>query len=60
MTEQEFDLAYDQGLLDQEYAEYLMENADSSRVICNGDTLLSAMEDSYMFDSFKDSMVEYA
>lgn len=57
MTEQEFDLQYDQGLLDDKYAEYIMENAAGDRVICNGDTLLCAMEDFYMFDSFKDSMI---
>lgn len=36
-----------------EYAEYLMENHDpADRVICNGDTLLAAMEDAYLFSQF--------
>lgn len=33
-----------------EYAEFIMANGD--RVICNGDMLLDAMEDGYLFDEF--------
>lgn len=58
MTETEFEVAFDQGMLDEQYAEYIMEHAPGDRVICNGDTLLVAMEDFYLFDSFKDSLVE--
>lgn len=35
-----------------EYAQFIMNNYDGSRVICNGDTLLVAMEDGYLFDEF--------
>lgn len=33
-----------------EYAEFIMKNGE--RLICNGDMLLSAMEDGYLFDEF--------
>jgi hypothetical protein len=37
----------------EEYAEYIMENGDNSiRIICNGDTLLQAQEDGYLFEEF--------
>lgn len=55
MTEAEFDSKFDEGMLDEEYAEYIMEHGD--RPICNGDMLIVAMEDMYMADSFKDYMV---
>ena len=35
-----------------EYAEFIMANAKADRVICNGDMLLDAMEDGYLFDEF--------
>lgn len=36
----------------QEYADFIMENSKGDRVICNGDLLLDAMEDGYLFDDF--------
>ena len=57
MTEAEFDNAFDGGMLDEEYAEYIMEHSAGDRMICNGDTLLDAMEDFYLLDGFKDNMV---
>jgi hypothetical protein len=39
-----------------EYAEYIMEHAAGDRIICNGDTLVIAMEDGYLFDDFLDSI----
>ena len=39
-----------------EYAQYIMNNYDGSRTIVNGDTLLVAMEDGYLFDEFLASM----
>lgn len=39
-----------------EYAEFIMANGGSDRVICNGDTLLQAQEDQYLFDAFKESI----
>lgn len=40
----------------EEYAEYIMENAGGDRVICNGDTLLEAQEDGYLFVEFLESL----
>ena len=39
-----------------EYSEYIMENAKGDRVICNGDTLIEAQEDGYLFEEFLESM----
>ena len=37
----------------EEYANYIQQHADLSEVvICNGDTLLQAMEAGYLFDEF--------
>lgn len=36
----------------QEYADFIIENSKGDRVICNGDLLLDAMEDGYLFDDF--------
>jgi len=58
MTEQEFETRFDNYELDDAYAEYIMERCGGDRVICNGDTLIAAMEDGYLFDSFKDSLVD--
>lgn len=51
-TEQRLDeLAYS-----EEYAEYIMENCHGERIICNGDSLLTAMEDQYLFNEFIESI----
>lgn len=55
---EEFEYRLDQGLLDEEYAEFIMEQPAGERVICNGDDLLSAMEDGYLFDEFRDHLVD--
>lgn len=40
-------------MFSQEYAEYIMEHGDFERYpICNGDTLLEAQEDGYLFQEF--------
>ena len=39
-----------------EYAQFIMENAGGDRVICNGDTLLEAQEDGYLFVEFLESL----
>lgn len=56
MTLEEFEYKLDQGMLDSEYSEYIMNN--SARLICNGDDLITAMEDGYLFDEFRDSLVD--
>lgn len=39
-------------LYSSEYAEYIMRNCNGERIICNGDMLLDAMEDEYLFEQF--------
>jgi len=38
------------------YAEYIMEHSAGDRIICNGDTLLDAMEDNYLWEDYLDSL----
>ena len=38
-----------------EYAEYIMDNCHGDRVICNGDTLIQAQEDFYLWEEFLES-----
>lgn len=46
----------DQLAMSDAYAEYIMDNCHGDRIICNGDTLIRAIEDGYLFDSFVDSV----
>jgi len=47
------DIEFDEDLqYSDEYAEYIMNNCHGERVICNGDTLLQAMETGYLFSAF--------
>jgi len=39
-----------------EYSEYILENCRGDCPICNGDTLLEAQEDGYLFEEFLESM----
>lgn len=39
-----------------QYAEYIMSNGFADRGICDGDTLLVAMEDGYLFDEFVETL----
>ena len=36
----------------EQYSQYIMDHGDADRPICNGDMLLEAMEDEYLFDEF--------
>ncbi len=36
----------------EEYANFIMEHSKGDRVVCNGDTLLEAMEAGYLFEEF--------
>ena len=42
------------GDYDAQYAEFIMEHSKGDRVVCNGDSLLEAMEAGYMIDEFID------
>ncbi len=54
MTIDEFNDLFDvHDDLHDKYMEYIMENADPSEVtICNGDTLIEAVERGYLFEEF--------
>lgn len=59
MTEQEFENAMDNYELEDEYAEFIMENGNNSdRCIHNGDSLIDAMESEYLLKEFKTSLVK--
>jgi len=45
---------FNNGDYDTAYAEFIMERAPGDRVICNGDSLILAMEAGYMQDEFLD------
>ena len=49
---------YENCELDEQYAEFIMANSKGDRVICNGDTLLGAIEDGYMLSDFIESMLK--
>lgn len=54
-TQTQFDNAFDNGMLDDEYMEYIMENGDKHGIyICNGDTLIEAFERGVLFDEFRE------
>ena len=38
------------------YAEYIMKHCGGDRMICNGDTLIQAQEDGYLWDEFLESL----
>jgi hypothetical protein len=42
----------DELMFSSDYAEYIMDNCHGDRVICNGDTLLTAQEDMYLWEDF--------
>jgi hypothetical protein len=58
MTEEQFEEEMGNFNLDSEYAEYIMNKNDGQRIICNGDSLIEAMETGYMYNSFKDHMTK--
>lgn len=57
-TVEEFEQAFDNLVLDVEYAEFIMNNCHGERVIGNGDMLIEAMEAFYLYEDFRDSMIE--
>lgn len=48
---------FDSGKLDDEYSSYIMEHCGGDRIICNGDTLIDAIESGYLYDEFIDHRV---
>lgn len=52
MSMAQFEEAFNDGLLDDLYAEYIYNNSAGDRIIGNGDMLIEAMEEGYLYDSF--------
>lgn len=57
---EEFEEAFEDMMLDEEYSDFIIEHSGGDRLICNGDTLVKAMEDLYLYDEFQDFMVDTA
>lgn len=59
MTYDEFDERFesDNDMYD-EYMEYIMENCHGERIICNGDMLIEAAEEGYLYEAFRDYWLE--
>jgi hypothetical protein len=58
MTYDEFDERFDNDndMYDQ-YMEYIMNNCQGDRVIGNGDMLIEAAEDFYLYEEFRDQWI---
>jgi hypothetical protein len=54
MTNDEFDAYFDKVDLNEEYMEYIMENCHGERVIGNGDALIIASEEGYLYEEFRE------
>lgn len=57
MTVDEFEKAWDNYEFGAEYSEYIMDHCHGDRAIGNGDMLISAMEDGYLYEDFKNTKV---
>jgi hypothetical protein len=56
---EEFDNKYDSDYALQDlHMEYIMENCHGDRVICNGDTLIIAQEEGYLYEEFREDYVQ--
>jgi hypothetical protein len=54
MTNDEFDTYFDKVDLNEEYMVYIMENCQGERSIGNGDMLIEAAEEGYLYEDFRD------
>ena len=53
-----FDNSFDAGILDAEYMEFIINNADPEVLpIYNGDCLTEAFEKGYLFEEFRNSKI---
>lgn len=60
MTYDEFDALYDKSNdLMNLHADYILENCHGDRPIGNGDMLINAMEDGYLYEEFRDASILY-
>lgn len=59
MTYDEFDNMFDNSYdLQDQHMVYIMENCHGERVICNGDDLIIASEENYLYEEFRDHYIE--
>lgn len=59
MTYDEFDALMDSDTAVYDaYMEYIMENCHGERMICNGDMLIEAAEEGYLYEAFRDHYIE--
>lgn len=54
MTHDEFDRYFDEVDLNDAYMKYIMENCHGERTIGNGDDLIIASEQGYLYEAFRD------
>ena len=54
MTNEEFNAYFDKVDLWDEYYEYILENCHGERIIGNGDDLIIASEQGYLYDEFRE------
>lgn len=60
MTNDEFDALYDNSdELMNLHCDYIMENCHGDRIIGNGDMLINAIEDGYLYEEFREVMIPY-
>lgn len=59
MTYDEFDERFESDNdMYEVYMEYIMENCHGERVICNGDMLIEAAEEGFLYEAFRDYWLE--
>lgn len=58
MTNEEFEEYFEAVDLWDDYMEYIMENCHGERMICNGDMLIVAAEEGYLYEAFRDDYIE--
>lgn len=58
MTNDEFDNHFEEADLFGVYMEYIMENCHGDRMICNGDMLVVAAEEGYLYEAFREDWIE--
>ncbi len=54
MTNDEFNVYFDKVDLNEEYMVYIMENCHGERSIGNGDDLIIAFEEGYLYEEFRE------
>ena len=58
MNYEKFDELYNDSFDIQDlHMGYIMENCHGDRTICNGDSLIIALEDGYLYEDFRDDYI---